>query len=359
MPTKRLVERLRAPGFVGVCASAQNIDRVVSLYRACKQTGRTLVLDLYALEVLAATGNPHIPRADWPNIAVYVPEYQRRHIKRTERFDVVDRYKPNRIYRERLADLAPRAVMLFRPAMLPDIDLVPGAWNGARMIWSQWYGYLPSPANQAFLSRLAERGVPLEVIHTSGHASIADLRWRPTRWCRCTRSKVTGFPNSLEQMSPVGWTANGGRFDVTEFKKGLSQEFIDALGVLAKTNCWWRDVLLDPTLLIGIRNEALDVYWHGQALFYATYNGRVRVNTHVKYLLDPDRSDRILLNEDGSMASSAEPMIKRYEGTKTLEKMKRAANFLREKRRWASTQSRSRMRMSSMLKFNSMRKKSK
>jgi ribonuclease J len=66
--------------------------------------------------------------------------------------------------------------MLFRPAMLPDIDMVPGAWNGARMIWSQWDGYLPSPANQAFLLRLAERGVPLEVIHTSGHASIVDLK---------------------------------------------------------------------------------------------------------------------------------------------------------------------------------------
>ena len=58
---ERLVVRLRAPGFVSVCASAQNIDRVVSLYRACKRTGRTLVLDLYALEVLAATGNSNIP----------------------------------------------------------------------------------------------------------------------------------------------------------------------------------------------------------------------------------------------------------------------------------------------------------
>ena len=37
---ERLVERLREPGFVGVCASAQNIDRVVSMYRACKRTGR-------------------------------------------------------------------------------------------------------------------------------------------------------------------------------------------------------------------------------------------------------------------------------------------------------------------------------
>jgi ribonuclease J len=173
---KRLVERLREPGFVGVCTSAQNIDRVVSLYRACKRTGRTLVLDLYALEVLAATGNANIPAPGWPNLAVYVPEYQRRHIKRTEQFDIVERYKPYRIYRDKLGEMAARAVMLFRPAMLPDIDLLPGAWTHARIIWSQWDGYLPSDANQAFRAALAARGVPLEVVHTSGHASIVDLK---------------------------------------------------------------------------------------------------------------------------------------------------------------------------------------
>ncbi|HBK05614.1 MAG TPA: MBL fold metallo-hydrolase [Acetobacteraceae bacterium] len=172
----RLVDSLQARGFIGVCASAQNIDRVVSVYRACKRTGRTLVLDLYALEVLAATGSPNIPAPGWPNLAVYVPEYQRRHIARTERFDIVDRYKPYRIYRDKLAGMAARAVMLFRPAMMRDIDLMAGAWIGARMIWSQWDGYLPSDANRVFQAALTERGVPLEVIHTSGHASIADLK---------------------------------------------------------------------------------------------------------------------------------------------------------------------------------------
>ena len=172
----RLVERFVPDGFVGVCASAQNIDRIVSLYRACKRTGRTLVLDLYAMEILRATENPNLPAAGWPNLAVYVPEYQRRHIARTKRFEIVDRYKPHRIYREKLGEFVARAVMLFRPAMIPDIDLIPRAWEGARMIWSQWDGYLTSPANVAFLGKLATRTVPLEVIHTSGHASIADLQ---------------------------------------------------------------------------------------------------------------------------------------------------------------------------------------
>jgi ribonuclease J len=172
----QMVERFRQPGFVGVCASAQNIDRVVSIYRACKRTGRTLVLDLYALEVMAATGNEHIPHAGWQNLTAYVPEYQRRQIKAIERFDIVDRYRGHRIYREALRNIIGRAVMLFRPAMVSDIDLMPGAWTDARMIWSQWDGYLQTEASRAFQTKLLGRGVPLEVIHTSGHASIVDLK---------------------------------------------------------------------------------------------------------------------------------------------------------------------------------------
>jgi ribonuclease J len=171
-----LTERLRPPGFVAVCASAQNLDRVVSLYRACKRTGRMLVLDLYAAEVLAATGNPNIPRAGWDNVAIYVPEYQRRHVIRRALFDVINDYKPHRIYPEHLAALAPLAAMLFRPAMVPDIDALGTAWAGARAIWSQWDGYLKDGSGARLAADLKQRSVPLEVIHTSGHASIADLR---------------------------------------------------------------------------------------------------------------------------------------------------------------------------------------
>jgi ribonuclease J len=42
------------------------------------------------------------------------------------------------------------------------------------MIWSQWDGYLS--ANEDFQAELTARGVPLEVVHTSGHASVMDLK---------------------------------------------------------------------------------------------------------------------------------------------------------------------------------------
>lgn len=162
-------------GLALVAASAQNIDRVVSVYRACKRTGRTLVLDLYAAEVLAATGNPRIPQSHWPGVAVFVPHHQRVRVKRTGRFDLIERHGANRIYAEQLAAIAPRAALLFRHSLLPDLDRA-GGLADARAIWSQWAGYLDQPRGQALAADLAGRAIPLAHAHTSGHASIPDLK---------------------------------------------------------------------------------------------------------------------------------------------------------------------------------------
>ncbi len=164
-----------APGMALVAASAQNIDRMVSLYRACRRTGRTLVIDLYAAEVLRATGNARIPQSHWPNVAVHVPHYQRVRVKRAGRFDLVERHRANRIFAEDLKALAPRAALLFRPAMLPDLDRA-GCLEGAVAVWSQWAGYLARERGAEISAALDARGIPLEEVHTSGHAGIADLK---------------------------------------------------------------------------------------------------------------------------------------------------------------------------------------
>lgn len=170
-----LVERFKQPGFIAVSASAQNIDRVVGIYRACKRTGRTLLLDLYAMEVLKATGNKNLPGPGWPNLSVYVPEYQRRQVAKNKRFDLLEPYKAARVYREHIAEIGDKAVMLFRPAMMRDIDEA-NLWQGARAIWSQWDGYLKEGPGAKLQEDLKARNVTLENIHTSGHASIVDLK---------------------------------------------------------------------------------------------------------------------------------------------------------------------------------------
>ena len=111
------------------------------------------------------------------------------------------------------------------------------------------------------------------------------------------------------------------------FKRGLSDEFLAALAELAEMPGWWKDVLADNSLIIGIRDECLDVYWNGQSLFNADFQGgRVNVNTHVKYLLDPDRADRVVLNENGTFHEVPTPLLARYTSG-TLGKLKRAADL--------------------------------
>ena len=171
-----LVARMRAAsGMVLVAASAQNIDRVVSIYRAAKRTGRTLVVDLYAAEILRATGQASIPQTNWPDVALFTPHRQRVMVRERKLFDMLDYHKAGRIFPERLAEKPDRFVMLYRHAFHQDLVRAQ-CLSGAVAIWSQWVGYLSQPYGATFWTALGEQGVGREVIHTSGHASIADLQ---------------------------------------------------------------------------------------------------------------------------------------------------------------------------------------
>ena len=67
------------------------------------------------------------------------------------------------------------SVMLFRPSMQIDVDGA-GCLDGACLVYSMWDGYLKNEEQKPFLSWLEERGIPLHPCHTSGHASLPDLK---------------------------------------------------------------------------------------------------------------------------------------------------------------------------------------
>jgi ribonuclease J len=182
-PTEAALERIfidrfkATSGMALVVCSAQNIDRVVTIYRAAKQTGRTLVIDAYAAEVLKATGYDSIPKPvrGWPKISVFIPQRQRVALIKKNIAPIVDSYRSFRLWPEKLAEQAPRSVMLFRPWMFPDLGRAK-ALNGARVIWSQWEGYLKEGAGAQLEADCKARNIPFETIHTSGHASVGDLK---------------------------------------------------------------------------------------------------------------------------------------------------------------------------------------
>ena len=173
---KDLVRIFRATqGMPLVWCSGQNIDRIVTVFRAAKRSNRQLIIDMYTAHILKATGNQNLPQADWPQVRVFLPEFQKRRIKRNREFEVAAAYKPYRIYPQHLAAAATNSVMLFRPSMQIDVEKAE-CLDGACLVYSMWDGYLADEKTKLFLSWLKERGIPMHKCHTSGHASVKDLQ---------------------------------------------------------------------------------------------------------------------------------------------------------------------------------------
>jgi len=173
--TKRFVELIgKTQGLTLVWASGQNIDRLVTLFKACRGAKRTLVLDMYTAQVLRAIGNSNLPQAEWDGVKVFLPGSQRYRIIKEERFDLADHFKPYRVYPEQLVAEAQSHVMLFRPSMIRDLQKMDGLSIG-RLICSVWKGYLDDDRNPKLIDWLKERNIPLDHCHTSGHAAVEDL----------------------------------------------------------------------------------------------------------------------------------------------------------------------------------------
>lgn len=162
-------------GTVLVVSSAQNIDRLVSVYRACKRTGRILVTDLYTATIAAATGRSTIPQPGFPGFSVYVPNRQRVLVKEAKEFDRIEQVRSCRVFQEWLVTNRSRITLLMPSSAAPELARS-GALAGGGVVWSMWPGYLHEDSGKRFQELLQSEGIPLMVDHTSGHASVADLQ---------------------------------------------------------------------------------------------------------------------------------------------------------------------------------------
>lgn len=193
----------KTAGLVLVQASPQNIDRMVTIYRACLKSDRNLVFDLYAASILEATGNPAIPQSHWKQIKLAIPNRQRVQIKTNGWFDALSRHSANRFYlRKDLARDPGKHVLLFRGIWMSDLDRA-DCLSGASLIHSQWEGYLNEPGWQKVEAWRERHGIPLRQIHTSGHASPKDLQ----RFAKAISPKVlvpvhSANPQNLRALCP-------------------------------------------------------------------------------------------------------------------------------------------------------------
>ena len=175
---KQLVDLCReTKGAVFVTVPSQNIDRIIRIYRAAKQTGRKFIIDLYSAELFDRLEkySKEIPQVSGPDVLLWYPKIQRDNLFEHGLSWVM---KKHRLWKRSLKDFSaeiPQSVMMLRPAFRQQIQkkfLSDSIW-----VYSMWKGYLERRKQLQNLKKWTEdNGIPFKFLHTTGHAQTEDLK---------------------------------------------------------------------------------------------------------------------------------------------------------------------------------------
>ena len=173
---ERIVEILKeSKNITFLFASSQNIDRLVSAYRACLKTDSIFVIDLYTAFILDKLNkiSKGIPRFDWKNIRVKFLKYHADVLAKANLKEFLYLYNKRKIDMDEINQKRDRILMLARdnsifPIILKNISAV----EDSKIIYSMWDGYL----TEGFKDFCHEKGLVIESAHTSGHAELEDLK---------------------------------------------------------------------------------------------------------------------------------------------------------------------------------------
>ncbi|MEK7850195.1 MAG: MBL fold metallo-hydrolase [Candidatus Omnitrophota bacterium] len=168
---KELVSLLKSQGnLTFLSCSSQNIDRLVSAYRACMKTDTLFVVDPYTAYILHALKDisKGVPQYDWG--------------KNMRIFFIPNRYtdkvlNEKKMYKFGKAKITKEEVFSLKQKMLvKDSYTMRNIFRNKRLlkdtsvIYSQWEGYLDGV--KGFWDK---NGVKINQVHVSGHAYVEDL----------------------------------------------------------------------------------------------------------------------------------------------------------------------------------------
>ena len=163
-------------GIVFFQSSSQNIDRLVSFYRAALRLGRTFVVDVYTANVLHelhALGNK-IPYPSYDKMKVFFPYNITQKVFNEIGTEYAKRFSPYHLPKEKLTVMQNEIVMLVRPSMQKDLERC--NISGGTFFYSMWQGYRDSAYQQKFENWLDTHEFNKILLHTSGHAKVSDIR---------------------------------------------------------------------------------------------------------------------------------------------------------------------------------------
>jgi ribonuclease J len=173
-----MIARRDTDKLLGVIAPGQNLDRLVSCFRAAKRSGRLLVVDPYQAFVLTTLAplSTSIPQFTWDLVRVCFAPHQVERLKNAGLMQLVwDMRSAAKVSTDTLAENPGAYLMCARAGfgMTKVFDKIgPGRVS---LVWSQWSGYWKRTGCP--IREWSERtGVAARFIHSGGHAWPEDLK---------------------------------------------------------------------------------------------------------------------------------------------------------------------------------------
>jgi len=155
-------------------SSSQNIDRLVTAFRACKQSGSLFIIDLYTAYVLdqLQTARKTMPHHTWEGVRVTALKHHEDKLIEASHGAFVEDCHKHSISMKEIQKRKNKMLFLTRDnrifrqfvAKYPEL-------HGATIIYSMWEGYL----TDNFKAFCQKNSLNLQLIHVSGHARVKDL----------------------------------------------------------------------------------------------------------------------------------------------------------------------------------------
>jgi len=161
-----------------VMAAGSNIDRLVSIYKAAKKSGKILVLDLYQIYLLDKLKEfaPGLPPHPNDGIRVLYLGHHTKQIVEKLGKQVLYNYKSRKINEEEILKRRKEIVLripLSRMSKIAESMQKEQSLVKSHFLYSMWSGYLSR--DPKFFEFCEMYHLNLKEIHTSGHAYLADL----------------------------------------------------------------------------------------------------------------------------------------------------------------------------------------
>ena len=161
-----------------IYSSGQNIDRIVSIYRACIRANKIFVVDVYlatVLKELSKFAKIPFPSKNFKNLKVMFSNLTNKRLKKQGNEKIFYQFKNYKITKEEISNQADKIVIAVRPSMQKDLENI-NKIDGGNLIYSMWEGYLKKSSTMKFVDYLKNRKFTLHKIHTSGHADLKTLK---------------------------------------------------------------------------------------------------------------------------------------------------------------------------------------